>query len=159
MRPVVNTEKHIVQKSLFTISTGALNSSLIVSGVAVPTGSQQVREGAIVSAVYCEMWVITDDTSSGTVITTIEKIPAGQAQMNTTQSALLNDYPNKKNILYTQMGLISPNNQYPTNVVKGWIKIPKGKQRFGLGDSFRINIHAQSNGISACGFFIYKEQF
>ncbi len=105
------------------------------------------------------MWVITDDTASGTVITTLEKKPAGATNMTAAQAAALNDYPNKKNILYTQMGLISPNIQYPTNIIKGWIRIPKGKQRFSLGDSIRLNILAQSNGISACGFCIYKEQF
>ncbi len=159
MRPRVHTEKHIIQNSLFTIASGAISNRLIGAAVAAPSTLQDVREGSTISAVYAEMWVITDDAASGTVIVTLEKISSGGPLMTAADSALLNDYPNKKNILYTQMGLIAPNVQYPTNVIKGWLKIPKGKQRFSLGDQLRLNIHAQSNGISACGFFIYKEQF
>ncbi len=159
MRPRVHTEKHIVQNSLFTIASGAISNVAPLNTLAVPAAAVDVREGSTVSAIYCEMWVITDDTASGTVITTLEKKPAGATNMTAAQSAALNDYPNKKNILYTQMGLISPNIQYPTNIIKGWIRIPKGKQSFSIGDSIRLNILAQSNGISACGFFVYKEQF
>ncbi len=159
VRPVVHSTKHYVQRSLFTIASGAIDNGSIVLAVAVQDkdAASEVEQGAIIKAVFCEMWVITDDTASGTVITTLEKIPAGATAMTAAQSAALNAYPNKKNILYTQMGLISPNIQYPTNIIKGWFAIPKGKQRFGLGDRLRLNVHAQSNGISACGTFIFKE--
>ncbi len=105
------------------------------------------------------MWLTSDDTAAGTAIVTLEKVPAGATAMTAAQSAALNDYPNKKNILHTQMGLLGPNTQYPMAVVKGWFKIPKGKQRFGLKDILSLNIHGQSNGLAGCGFFIFKEQF
>ncbi len=74
-------------------------------------------------------------------------------------AAALNAYDNKKNIIYTQIGLISDNLTYPMNVIKGWFKIPKGKQRMGLNDRWNLNIFAQSNGITGCGMFIFKEQY
>ncbi len=159
VRPILSSIKHYVQNSLFTIASGAISNRIIIDAVRVASASglSEVIEGSVIKAVYLEYWVITDDASSGTVITTLEKIPSAAGSMTTSESAALDSYSNKKNIFYTQMGLISPNVQFPTNVIKGWFKIPKGKQRFGLGDELRLNIHAQSNGISACGFATYKE--
>ncbi len=160
MRPVVNTEKHVPQFSLFAIAAGAISNLALAAAVAVPSVAVHVREGAKISAVYVEMWVTSDDAAAGTVIFTLEKVPGTQTVLMTAaQSAVLNDYPNKKNILHTQMGLIGSNVQYPMAVIKGWIKVPKSKQRFGLNDRLHLNIHAQSNGIAACGFALYKEQY
>ncbi len=159
MRPVVNTEKHISQRSLFTIATGAIDNFIFCNSVAVPTGAVQVREGAKVSAVYVEFWVTSSDAVAATTIVTLEKLIGSSTNMGAGESASLNTYDNKKNILYTQMGLVGDNNQYPSAVIKGWIKIPKSKQRFSLGDRLALNIHAQTNPIDVCGFVIYKEQY
>ncbi len=159
MRPRVNTEKHYFQVSLATIAAGAISNQVIANAVAVPTGNAQVREGAIISAVYCEMWIQTDDTALGSSIVTLEKVPSGGALMTAAESAALGTYKNKKNILYTQMGLTPTSTQFPMASIKGWFKVPKGKQRFGFNDTLALNIHAQSNGLSICGFFIYKEQY
>ncbi len=159
MRPKVNTQKHYVQNSLFAVSSGAIVNKTIISAVAAPTAVNEVREGATVSAVYIEMWLSSDDAAAGTAIVTLEKLQAGVASMTAAQSALLNDYLNKRNIFYTQMGLLPSNVDYPMAVVKGWMRIPKGKQRFALGDKLKLNLHGQSNGLAACGFYTYKEQF
>ncbi len=159
MRPKVHTEKHIVQNSLFAVASGAITNTVIANSVAVPVGANQVREGCSISAVYIEMWLTSDDTAAGTCIVTLERLSGGQPLMTAAVSALLNDSLNKKNILHSQMGLLGPNTQYPMSVVKGWIKIPKGKQRFSLGDRLVLNMHGQSNGMAGCGFFIYKEQY
>ncbi len=159
MRPRVNTQKHIVQQSTFVVASGAISNRTISNAVAAPTGSNQVREGAIISAVYCEMWLTSDDATQGSSIVTLEKLPAGATAMAAGQSASLDTYTNKKNIFHTQMGLTPPNVQHPMAAVKGWFKIPKGKQRQGLGDVMYLNVHGQSNGLQACGFFLYKEQF
>ncbi len=105
------------------------------------------------------MWSHSDDATSGTTIVTLEKRGGAQPAMAVGQSAALNAYVNKKNILYTQMGIIGNNVTYPMSLVKGWFKIPKTKQRFGLGDVLTLNIHAQSNGIFVCGFMTFKEQY
>ncbi len=161
MRPTINTEKHIVQQSLAAIAAGAITSVLLIEAKANPSAATavDVREGCVISAIYIEMWGTSDDTSAGSCVTTVERRPSGHATMSAAQSAALDGYDNKKNVLFTQQGLIGPNNQYPMNLVKGWFKIPKGKQRFGIGDKLAINILAQSNGMSICGFAIYKEQY
>ncbi len=160
MRPKVHTEKHFNQKSLFTVASGAILNQTILTAVAVPSAAVQVREGCTISAIYIEMWFTSDDVSQGSVIVTLEKVPgATTALIAVGQIAALNDYINKKNILHTQMGLIGPNTQYPMQIVKGWFKIPKSKQRFGLNDRLVFSIFGQSNGVQGCGFFLYKEQY
>lgn len=159
MRPVVNTEKHYVQFSLATVASGALTNFGLISAVAVPTAASHVREGAIISAIYIEMWIQSDDGALGSSIITVNKVPGGSTPMTAAESALLNDYTDKKNVFYTQMGLTPNNVTYPMATIKGWFKIPKGKRRFGLNDRLQLNVHAQSNGLNACGFAIYKEQF
>ncbi len=159
MRPKVHTEKHVIQQSLFTIASGAIANQIICAGKAVPTLVTDVREGATVSAVYIEMWITSDDTTLGTTVITVERLAGNATFMLVGQAAALNSYTNKKNILHTQQGLTGSNLQYPSAVIKGWIKIPKGKQRFSLNDSLILNIFAQSNGLTGCGFFLYKEQY
>ncbi len=158
MRPRVNTRKHYVQASLGTVAGGAITARTIIDAVAVPTDADEVREGAIISAVYIEMWLTSDDTAQGTAIVTLEKVVGSSTAMTVTESAALFDYDNKKNVLHTQMGLLGPTIQHPLSSIKGWFKIPKGKQRFGLGDKLVLNLHGQSNGLNFCGFFTYKEQ-
>ncbi len=159
MRPIVNTEKHIIQKSLFTVASGALSATTIAIAIAAPTAAVDIRIGARISAVYVEMWIQTDDGALGSSIVTLEKIPGNGSIMTAAESAALDGYDNKKNVFYTQMGLTPNNVTFPMASVKGWFKIPKSKQRFGLEDQLVLNVHAQSNGLNACGFFIYKEQF
>ncbi len=161
MRPRVHAEKHIVQFSLAAVGAGAIINQLLVLGKQTVTSTvpAHVREGSTISAIYIEMWGTSDDAAAGTTIVTLEKLAGGLASMNTTDSGALNGYDNKKNVLHTFMGLLGPNVQVPMPLVRGWFKIPKGKQRFGIEDKLHLNIHGQSNGMSVCGFCIYKEQY
>ena len=159
MRPTINTEKHYVQQSLATVAAGAITPVSIAFAEAIPTAVASVREGAKISAVYIEMWISGDDATASTAIVTLEKRTGNMVAMTAAQSAALNSYVNKKNVLHTFMGLVPPNIQYPTAALRGWFKIPKGKQRFGLQDLLVLNIHGQSNGLDFCGFFTYKEQY
>ncbi len=161
MRPKVHVEKHVFQVSLFSVASGAITGLVPCAAKQTVTAANaaHIREGSTVSAIYVEMWLTSDDTAAGTAIVTLEKREGAQPQMTTTESAALDAYDNKKNVLHTFMGLLGPNTQYPMAVIKGWIKIPKGKQRFGIEDKLVLNIHGQSNGVSGCGFFIYKEQY
>ncbi len=161
MRPTVHAEKHVVQHSLFAVASGAIANLLIARGLQthVAASATNVREGSTISAVYVEMWVTSDDTAAGTCIITLEKVQNNATKMTAAQSAALDGYSNKRNIFHTQMGLIGPNTQYPMAVIKGWFKIPKGKQRFANEDDLVLNIHGQSNGMSCCGFEIFKEQY
>ncbi len=160
MRPIVHTEKHYVQQSLFAVAAGAItNLQIAIAIQGTPSAANAVREGASISAVYVEMWLTSDDAAAGSVICSLEKLPGSAPSQTTTEAGALATYDNKKNILHTQMGLLGPNVQVPIAVIKGWFKIPKGKRRFGLEDSLVLNIFGQSNGVAGCGFFTYKEQF
>ncbi len=160
MRPTINTEKHIIQESFFTIASGAVRTDTIALAVRVPaTTLTHVREGAKISAVYCEIWLTGDDAVQGSTIVTLEKRNLTQTAMTAGDAAALHEYGNKKNILHTFQGLLPSNTQYPMAAIKGWFRIPKGKQRFGLDDTLVLNIFAQSDGVNGCGFYIYKEQF
>ncbi len=161
MRPVVNTEKHYVQQSVATVALGAILPVSIAFGVAVPAAGSpvEVREGSKISSVYIEMWITSDDATLSSGIVTLEKRSGNMVAMAVGESAALNSYVNKKNVLHTFMGLLPSNTQYPMASIKGWFKIPKGKQRFGIQDLLVLNIHAQLDGLTICGFFTFKEQY
>ncbi len=161
MRPRVNVRKHILNLSLAAVTAGSIQNQNLFFAVPAPDANTagEVREGAIVSAIYIELWITGDDAVASSGIVTLEKISSDGPSMTTTNSAALDSYKNKNNIFHTQQGLFGPNTQVPIAVIKGWFKIPKGKQRFALGDSLILNIHAQSDGLNYCGLAIFKEQF
>ncbi len=159
VRPMVHSEKHIVQFSLANVVGGAL-STLILSNV-VPVADKnipsEIEEGSTIKAIYIEMWVTGDDSVQGSGIFTVEKLISGPTAMTAAESASLNTYSNKKNILKMHMGLTNPNTGVATPIFREWIAIPKGKQRQGLDDFLVLNMHGQSDGITLCGFALYKE--
>ncbi len=160
MRPIVHSVKHYVQVSLSTITTGVSLSTLIVSAVESTTANlvNEVPEGSLVKAVYVEIWAI-GSVSNQFFTAILEKTPAGSAPATVAQMAALGTYANKKNILYTTQGLASNDGiAAPIPILRQWFKIPKGKQRFGLGDNLRFNLASRgSDDIIICGFFTYKE--
>ncbi len=162
MRPIINTKKHVVQFSLATIASGANASLNIALALAAPvaTTPAHITEGSKITAVYVEMWIQSQTTSPASAIAIIEKLPgAANNSASTTEMASLNSYDNKNNVLWTQMGLTPGNSTYALNIIKGWIKIPKSKQRFGLEQSIFLTIFAQTAAHSMCGFAVFKEQF
>ncbi len=138
--------------------TGTVTSLTPLIGTAVQSvnAAFEVIEGNVVKAVYLEYWVI-GTFSLGSFVVTVEKSPAGAGPPTFTELALLDSYQNKKNILYTTQGLMAEDNQNPTPVLRQWIKIPKGKQRFGLEDRLRINFASLTGeDLQFCGFTLYK---
>ncbi len=104
------------------------------------------------------MWVRTQSTSPGSALLTLYKRGSGTTAMTTTESAALGDYDNKKNILYHTQGLTNDQDADAIPFVRQWFKIPKGKQRQGLGDKFSLAIHAQGAlDLTICGFATFKE--
>ncbi len=161
MRPRVVTQKHIVQQSRSETATVALQTIDILDSVQVQLKDavDEVEEGSVVSAIFVELWLL-DSANDGSFSVTLEKRPSGVAAMGFASSQALGTYPNKKNILYTTQGL-SPNNAVgnPVPIIRNWFKIPKGKQRMGLGDKVVLNIANMGlNDLEFCGVFIYKEQ-
>ncbi len=142
------------------VSTVARNLEDIVLSVESTVANQvdEISEGAIVKAVYIELWIL-DSANDGSFVITVTKYPGTAPGMTFAESNSLGTYENKKNILYTTQGL-SANNGVgnPVPIIRQWIKIPRSKQRFGLGDRLRICIANNGlNNLEYCGFATYKE--
>lgn len=159
MRPVINSEKHYVHWSVTTVGLGAIGQQNVVNAQVTPAGDNQVREGAEVRAVYIEIWITSDDANSGSFSFSVEKRDGAQPAMTYANSIALGTYSNKKNIFFESQGINNPRGGVATPVFRDWVKIPKGKQRFGLNDKIVINISGITNGLDYCGFSTYKERF
>ncbi len=162
MRPIVHSKKHIVQISQSEVSQGAVVVTNLVDAIeAVSTSPAQVEVGATVRACYVEFWVSQDSAAVvGSYTVVLFKQPGDSSGMSTTEAAALHDYANKKNILFTAQGLLTPNDGGQVPVLRSWYKIPKGKQRFGLGDRLQLvirNNNATAIDINFCGLCIFKE--
>ncbi len=162
MRPIIQSKKHIFQISQGTTAQAAISNFFLVQAIeAVSTQPQQVEVGATVKACYIEFWVSQDSASViGSYTVIVAKVTGDGATPSAANLAALHDYTNKKNILFTAQGLLTPNDGGQVPVVRGWYKIPKGKQRFGLND--RLVISLRNNNVTAvdinhCGVAIYKE--
>ncbi len=160
MRSPINSTKHYVQKSLSTVLASASDAILIAQGVEQSAANlpTEVRSGAIVKAVFVEMWARTGDTAPGSVLMTLVKTPQNLTP-TFAQMAALHTYPNKKNVLYHTQGISNDQDADGIPFVRQWFKIPKGKQRFGLGDQLFLVVSAQALDQIICGFATYKEYY
>ncbi len=160
VRPMVHSVKHYVQFPISQIATGVRETIRVVSANAIQDVniSSEVAEGSSVKAVFFEFWLQNEGTL-GEFILTISKDPEFTSGPSFVEMATLFTFTNKKNILYTTQGLTSNDGiSGPVNVIRGWIKIPKSKQRFGLGDTLNLCIsNVSSNDLVRCGFATYKE--
>ncbi len=160
MRAPIVSRKHYIQNTEFTVASLAVTVQNIVHGVAVQSvdSNFEVTEGSVVKAVYIERWLggkDLDDFSS--VVMILEKAPANADAPTFTNMTTLDAYQNKKNILFSTEGIVSGKGQNPTPFMRGWYKIPKSKQRMGLGDKVRIVIATIGAGdILGCGLSTYK---
>jgi len=162
VRPTINSEKHIVQQTLTTVDAGTIFVTNIVAADENPQFPHQVRIGAIVKAVYVELWYVGSSSQPVIQTSTLEKVVGDGTFMTQPEAQLLDEYRNKKNILYSTQGIVGDANTNPTPLMRGWFKIPKGKQRIGQGDRIVINVAAlgeASNDLEICGLFIFKEYF
>ncbi len=144
------------------IGAGAiLNQKCINAVVAPATGNAfDVKEGSIIKAIYLERWLVGSATEgiASQFTLTVEKKRDTEPDMTFAQSQNLGAYPNKKNILYTTQGIVTAQiNGGPTvPVIRQYVLIPKGKQRFGLQDEFMVNIGVIQS-MRQCGIDTFKE--
>ncbi len=161
VRAQVHSTKHYVQQSLATVTGGAQTNVLIAQGVSAPSANlgNEVREGATVKAVFIEMWVRSSSATPSTVLMTFLKTVDLQTPLFADMTGLFN-YTNKKNVFYHTQGLVNDNDANAIAFVRQWFKVPKGKQRMGLGDSLFLSIAAQAPvDVQICGFATYKEYY
>ncbi len=143
-----------------TTAAGAVTPSTFIQAVEIQNKNTQVEvlQGAIIKAIWIEFWMTSDDAAQGSFSISVEKISSAGVDMTFAQSIALGTYPNKNNVLYITRGLVGPTTgATPTPVMRQWVAIPKGKQRFALGDRLNINFTAIANGITHCGFVLFKE--
>ncbi len=161
MKAPINSVKHVVQRSLAITEEQTISLEIIGQVVdQQATLPAHIVVGAIVKAVWCEYWILGESSQPCTCTWSLEKIVAGAAAMTQAQGQNIHDYPNKKNIFKMGQGVIGDSNSNPIPIIREWVKIPKGKQRFGLGDSLVMNISCigeADNGLESCGFALYKE--
>ncbi len=160
MRPVIHSTKHYVQQTRSSVATVSASAIDIIRSVESTVANlvDEVAEGSNVRAVFVEMWLL-DSSNDGSFIVVLEKVPGLVGNMTFANANALGTYDNKRNILYVTQGL-SANNGVgnPVPIIRQWFKIPKGKQRFGLGE--KLKLHIVNNGLNNlefCGFFTYKE--
>ncbi len=160
VRPMVHSTKHYVQFPIDNIAAGVVQNNVIVSAVSTPDKNlaSEVEEGATIKAVFIEMWMLAS-TNDSEFIMTLSKNPEFGLGPTFVEMAALNGYTNKKNVLYTTQGL-SQNDGVTSALpmVRTFFKIPKSKQRFGLGDILSLSISNVSAGtLQRCGFTTFKE--
>ncbi len=159
VKAMVHSQKHIVQFSIRTIEAGTVENLTIVDAVAVANKNipQEVEEGSSVKACYVELWVRAGSVTPSSGQHVLYKKSAGQGFPSTANMGQLHDWNNKKNILFTQMGLFNDQDADAVRIMGGWYKIPKGKQRFGLGDQLVVTGFSTAVDTQICGFAVYKE--
>ena len=159
VRPMVHSTKHYVQFSISTVTGGAVVVLSVAKAVEVGAKDlvSEVEEGSSVKAIYVELWARAGSTtpSSGQMI--IFKRQSDATNPTATEMAALGAWDNKRNIFYTTMGLFNDQDADAIALFKGWIKIPRGKQRMGLGDDINIAVFTPTIDLQICGFSTYKE--
>ncbi len=133
----------------------------LVSAVAqnAVTNAEDVVEGSIIKAVYIELW-FKGNAVAGTEDKfqfAIEKVPAGAAQLNFTDMNSMMGYANKKNVFYFSQGVTGDLTTGSIPIFRQWMLLPKGKQRFGLGDRLVLAVSTTGATCNTCGFTTYKE--
>ncbi len=160
MRAPIHSQKHYVQFPIDQITTASVQNITLVQAVesTVANTAFEIAEGSLVKAVYVELW-LENQGNLGESIVTLCKDTKNGAGPTFVQMASLHTYVNKKNILFTHQGLTSNDGvSQPTNIMRSFYKIPKSKQRFGLGDTLNLTIsNTSSNDLNRCGFATYKE--
>ncbi len=157
----INSIKHYVQHENALIANGARTAIEVIDAVAqtAVSGVQDVVEGSIVKAIFLEYWLKPNsDAGQDTKFQlVIEKVPSGQVGVTFVQMNNLMTYPNKKNVLFYSQGVLGDLTTSSVPIVRNWFLIPKGKQRFGLGDKMFVSVSATAFTINLCGFATFKE--
>jgi len=156
----VHSTKHYVQHSITSITAGAIETNILVHAVAVANkdSPSEVEEGASIKACFVESWLRSSEASPGSFIAVLYKQPGTGVAFTGAQMAAMNSSENKKNVLWLGQGLVNDQDADALGMLRGWYKIPKSKQRFGLGDQLVLAIFAQGAiDLVHCGFATYKE--
>ena len=154
MRPV-HTVKHYVTTNGSANANATTNRSI---AAVANSGRQAISLGATVKNVFLEYWIASSDTTvaaGDAFAVMVYKLEAGDTVPDNTSMLDPGGWNNRKNIFYYSRGLAS-SVQMPTPVIRSWLKIPRGKSRFGEGDQLMITF-TSTKAYAYCGFATYKE--
>ncbi len=148
----------MVQITLSTIPVTTVANNNIVDVRQDPTASAptNVAAGTVVKAVFVEMWYLGTGQQPPTMTVILHKVSSGGTDPDSTEMGNLNAWENKKNILATHQGIVGDANANPVPMFREWIAIPKGKQRFGLGDRLVLSAKSITDEVQFCGHFVFK---
>ncbi len=159
----INSVKHYVPRPNVSLASGAGQGNVVVDAVVAPAtaAASDVKEGAVVKAVHLEYWLWGGGTTGVDTqfVIVVEKTPSGGTAIGAAQMLNMGAYQNKKNILYQSQGVIGAgvDGSQAIPVIRDWLLIPKGKQRFGFGDRLVVSFTTVGSAIQICGQATYKE--
>ncbi len=159
---IVNSIKHFIPSTIVTTTTGNIRNIVIAEAVAKGAARgavADVEEGCKIFGSYVEIWLngIGSSTNEVQFIVIVLLLKSGAAAPTGAQMLNLQAYTNKKNILYTTQGVLGSVGNQSVPIIRNRIQVPKGKQRFGLGDSLNLIIAPVGASIKSCGISVYKE--
>jgi len=162
MRAPINSIKHYVQNTNLLVVVGGISSVTIVDSVVAPAAAttSEVTQGSIVKAIFIEDWIIANETANNPCQFgyAIMKLPSGIVPPTFTEMNNLSAYDNKKNIFFVSQGILAQGTSAQAIPVhRAWVKIPRGKQRMGLGDKIVSVFIAVNEQMNRCGIKTYKE--
>lgn len=157
----INSIKHYVARTNAEITTGnvLIHAPVVtVAKGAARSATSSVEEGCVIKAIHLEYWLKgTGATTTTQFVFIVYKLPLGTAIPDATDMANLQSWANKRNILFSSQGVLSQEDAgQAIPVIRDWVKIPKGKQRFGLSDQFQVCFFAVGT-LQVCGLATYKE--
>ena len=158
MRPPIQSTKHFIHFPSTGVVSGTVRTITLID-VLARTGNlanaADVYEGSVIKAIYLEFWI-----GSTTALTTsswcVGKNPDNSTGPSFAEMTNLGVYQGKKNLFNCGQGLV-PATGNTLAIFRGWLKIPKGKQRFGLGDRMLLSVSATGATLNLCGLAIYKD--
>ncbi len=161
MKAIINSVKHIVQKTLTVVqeqTRDKVDIAIVLDAQAI--NPVDVAVGCNIKAVFLEYWLLGESSQPCTATWQFEKVQNNGASPSQANMQLVHDYNNKRNIFKMGQGVIGDSNTNPIPIIREWIKIPKGKQRMALGDKLTFTVSCigeADNGLEICGFALYKE--
>ncbi len=158
----INAVKHYVPATNSLTTSGSVRNqtvALAVPNTALPVNAGDVKEGSVIKAIFLEYWC----GGAGATGADTQFSLAFYKQQGGTNAMVAADllnpgaYDNKKNIIFFSQGVIMGSDTQAVPLLRQWFKIPKGKQRMGLGDIWKVGMTPTGESINNCGFATYKE--
>ncbi len=163
MAAIINSNKHYVPRTNVSLASGSGLSVDVIDTVVAPavSNAEDVRQGAVIKAVHLEYWIWGGGTTGQDTqfVMIVEKVPSGAGAATAAEMLNLGSYDNKKNILFSTQGVIGAgvDGSQAIPLIRNWVLIPKGKQRFGLGDKLAVGFTPVGTALQICGMATYKE--